>query len=70
MDRTAGIAQIRQACKGIALELMKIHPAVPALADKETQDEIYKMLFELTREVEVIKKRLGKLEAKDNSTAL
>lgn len=70
MDRTTGIAQIKLACKNIAVELMKIHPAVPALADQATQDEIYKTLFELTREVETIKKRVGKLERADNSTDL
>src|SRR5438874_872977 len=63
MEAPAAIAQIRQACKNIGLELMRIHPAVPALANKETQDELYKILFEITKEVEVIKKRLAKLEA-------
>ena len=63
MDTPTAITQIRQACKNIGLELMRIHPAVPALANKEIQDELYKILFEITKEVEVIKKRLGKLEA-------
>ena len=49
---------------------MRLHPAVPALADKEAQDEIYKTIFELTKQVEVIKKRLAKLEAKDDSALL
>ena len=39
MDRPAAIAQIREACKNIALQFMKIHPAVPGLADEETQKE-------------------------------
>ena len=63
MDTPSAIAQIRQACKNIGLELMRIHPAVPALANKETQDDLYKILFELTKQGEVIKKRLAKLEA-------
>ena len=63
METGAAIAQIRQACNNIAIELMRIHPAVPALGDKAIQDEIYKVLFELTKQVEVIKKRLAKLEA-------
>ena len=48
---------------GVTCPIMRIHPAVPALANKETQDELYKILFEITKEVEVIKKRLAKLEA-------
>lgn len=70
MDRKAATEQIRAACKTISTEMMKIHPAVPGLADKETQDEIYKTLYELTKHVEVIKKRLAKLEKNDDTPEL
>jgi len=63
MDTPTAISQIRQSCKNIGMELMRVHPAVPPLAEKATQDEIYKALFEITKQVEVIKKQLGKLEA-------
>ena len=70
MDKAAALKQIRDACNNVSRELMRIHPAVPALAEKETQDEIFKTLFELTKQVEIIKKRLAKLEAKDESALL
>ena len=70
MDKAAATRQIRDVCNSVSRELMRIHPAVPALADKETQDEIYKTLFELTKQVEIIKKRLAKLEARDESNLL
>ena len=70
MDKAAAIKQIRDVCNNVARELMRIHPAVPALAEKEAQDEIFKTLFELTKQVEIIKKRLAKLEAKDESPLL
>ena len=70
MDRDTAVAQIRKACHGISLELMKINPAVYALDDKEAQDEIYRTVFELTKEVETIKKRLAKLERSDESRDL
>ncbi len=70
MDKAAAIKQIRDVCNNVARELMRIHPAVPALAEKEAQDEIFKTLFELTKQVEIIKKRLAKLEAKDDSALL
>ena len=70
MDKAAAIKQIRDVCNNVSRELMRIHPAVPALAEKEAQDEIFKTLFELTKQVEIIKKRLAKLEAKDESTLL
>ena len=70
MDKAAAIKQIRDVCNNVSRELMRIHPAVPALAEKEAQDEMFKTLFELTKQVEIIKKRLAKLEAKDESPLL
>jgi hypothetical protein len=70
MDREAAIAQIREACNGISMELMKINPAISALGDKEAQEETYRVVFELTKEVETIKKRLAKLERSDESRDL
>ena len=70
MDKAAAIKQIREVCNNVSRELMRIHPAVPALAEKEAQDEIFKTLFELTKQIEIIKKRLARLEAKDDSALL
>ncbi len=70
MDKPAALKQIRDVCNNVSRELMRIHPAVPALGEKEAQDEIFKTLFELTKQVEIIKKRLAKLEAKDESAFL
>jgi hypothetical protein len=70
MDRDTAVTQIRKACNSICLELMKINPAVSALGDKEAQDEIFRTVFELTKEVETIKKRLAKLERSDESRDL
>ncbi len=67
MDKSAALQQIREVCDNIARQLMRIHPAVPLLADKEAQDQIYKAVFEVTKQVETIKKRLARLEAKDDS---
>ncbi len=70
MEKLPAINQIKEVCKTISRELMRIHPAMPALGDKEAQDEIYKAIFELTKNVETIKKRLAKLESKDDSALL
>jgi thymidylate synthase ThyX len=70
MDKPTAIQQIREVCNNVSRELMRLHPAVPALADKEAQDEMYKTIFELTKNVETIKKRLARLEAKDDSALL
>ena len=70
LDRPAAIAQIREAAKNIALQLMKIHPALPALGDAETQADCIKALHELTVQLEIVKKKVGKLERSDDSTLL
>lgn len=67
MDKNAAIQQIREACDTIARQLMRIHPALPSLADKEAQEQIIKTAFEMTKQVETIKKRLARLDSKDDS---
>jgi hypothetical protein len=46
-----------------------MHPAVPKLGNAECQGEIFKAVFELTKQVEVIKKQLIRLE-KGDATSL
>jgi hypothetical protein len=70
MDRPAAIAQIREASKQVALQFMKIHPALAALNDAETQGDCIKALHEMTVQIEIIKKKIGRLEKADDSTLL
>ncbi len=70
MDRPSAILQIREACKGIAQQLMRIHPALPHLQDSETMKDCLKSLHELTVHLESVKKKIGKLERSDDSTIL
>ena len=68
MDRPAAITQIRATCQQIAGGVTAIHPLLPALADEPTKAEIVKALFELTKNVEVIKKQVMRLEKRDDSS--
>lgn len=70
MDRTTAITQIREAAKNIALQFMKIHPALRALNDETTSGECFKAIHEMTVQLELIKKKIGKLEREDHSTEL
>jgi thymidylate synthase ThyX len=70
MDRTTAIAQIREACKNIALQMMKIQPVIPKLEDAATQADCIKAAYELTIQLEIIKKKIGRLEKQDDSTLL
>lgn len=45
-----------------------MHPLVGSLKEPAAQGEILRALFELTKQVEVVKKHLLKLEKGDNST--
>ncbi len=70
MDRATAIQQMREAARTIAQQLMKMHPAVPALADASVQAEVFKHLHQLTTELEAIKKKLARLETRDESMEL
>ena len=70
MQRNEAIQQIQEACKQIALQMMKISPALPGLQDEETQGDIIKASYQLTIELETIKKKLIKLQNRDDSAEL
>lgn len=70
MDRPTAIAEIRTTCTQIAACVTSIHPLLPALADEPAKAEIIKALFELTRNVEVVKKQVMRLEKRDDSALL
>lgn len=70
MEKSAAIQQIKDACREIVRQTMKIHPAVPHLQHQETQDAVLKAMHQLTVELEIIKKVTGRLEREDASTVL
>lgn len=70
MNRDDAISSIQEACKQIALQMMKIQPAISKLGDESTQNDIYKATYQLTIELETIKKKLIKLQKRDDSGEL
>jgi len=70
MERNVVIQKIRERVNQIAANVTAVHPLVPGLADPPTQAELLKALYELTKNVEVFKKQLLKLEKRDDSPAL
>ena len=70
MERTAAVQQIRERVNQIATQVTAIHPLVPGLADPPAQGEVLKALYELTKNVEVVKKQLLKLEKREDSPAI
>ena len=74
MDRVEASEKIKTHCKTIALEMMELNPAITSLDDSETQEALFEASYELTKQLEIIKKRVINLErrngARDNSTEL
>ena len=69
MDRAEASEKIKSHCAVIAQEMMQINPAIGALDDKETQEAIYEASYELTKQLEIIKKRVIKLERGSGASA-
>lgn len=70
MNREESIRTIEGACKTVALEMMKVTPAARGLDDEQTTADIVKAAYQLTIELEVIKKKLIQLKGRDDSTEL
>jgi thymidylate synthase ThyX len=70
VDRSEASDQIQECCKQIALQLMKLHPAIGKLGDAETQAACVKAAHQLTVELETIKKQIIRLRKRDDSTEL
>lgn len=68
MDRTEAMGQMRGICNELGNGVTRLHPLVPKLDAPAAQTEILKALFELTKQVEVVKKHLIRLEKDDGST--
>ena len=64
------IPEVREKVNQIGTLITSLHPLVPRLNDPPTQNEVLRALFELTKQVEVIKKHLLKLEKRDESSLL
>jgi len=70
MDRSTTITALRTTCQTLATGITSMHPLLPNLDDEPTKAEIVRALFELTKQVEVVKKQLMRLERRDESPLL
>lgn len=70
MERGEAIEKIRGKCNEISAGITGIHPLVSALGEPMAQAEILKALFELTKQVEIVKKQALKLSKGDDSKLL
>jgi hypothetical protein len=64
------IAEMRERANQISRLVTELHPLTGKLVQLEAKSEIIKALFELTKQVEVVKKQLLKIEKDDSSKLL
>jgi hypothetical protein len=70
MDRATASQELRAHCNTVSTAVMKMHPLLNALGDDPTKAEVVKALFEITKNVEVVKKQIMRLEKRDDTTLL
>ncbi len=70
MDRATASKELREHCNAVSVAVMKMHPLLNALGDDATKGEIVKALFEITKNTEVVKKQVMRLEKRDDSSLL
>ena len=70
MSNPEVISELRRLAQDIGTCVTRMHPLTGQLDDAPTRAELLKALFELTKQVEVVKKHLLKLEKRDGSTTL
>lgn len=70
MDRATASKELREHCNTVSVAVMKMHPLLNALGDDATKGEIVKALFEITKNTEVVKKQVMRLEKRDDSSLL
>ena len=49
--------------------MMDLNPAITCLDDQETQEALFEASYELTKQLEIIKKRVIKLERRGDAGA-
>ena len=69
MDRAEASEKIKDQFKTIALVMMDLNPAITHLDDEETQEALFEASYELTKQLEIIKKRVIKLERRGDAGA-
>lgn len=70
MQPSPNPAELSRMAQAIAAQVTQMHPLTGAIPDSAAKGEVLKALFEITKQVEVIKKHLLKLQKRDESTAL
>ena len=69
-EREQAIQELRSRADEIARAVTAMHTVTSKLGDAAVQSEVIRALFELTKQVEVVKKQILRLQKRDDSTVL
>lgn len=70
MNSSENLQALRAHALQIATHVTQMHPLVGKIDDLSARGEVLKALFELTKQVEVVKKQVLKLEKRDDSAVV
>ena len=70
MNSSENLQALRSHALQIATHVTQMHPLVGKIDDLSARGEVLKALFELTKQVEVVKKQVLKLEKRDDSAVV
>ena len=68
MTSAEAVESLRTRCNEIARVITAMHADLKVIDNPTAQPEIFKALFELTKQVEVVKKHLIRIQKGDGST--
>lgn len=63
-------AELTRLAHGVAALVTQMHPLAGQVSDPAAKAELFKALFEITKQVEVVKKQALKLQKRDDSALL
>lgn len=70
MTQQQAIEKIEAASTVISLEMMKLTPNAKFIEDEDVAGEVMKASYELTIQLEIIKKKMIQLKGRDDSSEL
>jgi len=69
-EEVSAISTIKEACRRIAHEMMTLQPAIGKLTEESVRSGLYETIYQLTAQVESVKKQVIRYEKGDASKIL
>ncbi len=67
METPEALNEIKKSCANLSAELMRLNPAIGKLQSQEIKDDLFKAIYQLTKDVETVKKLVRKAETSETT---